>query len=99
MATEFSQSVINKALAERPWIQKLNPNHYRCVPRTLKASKNRDHGKYRLAVTFDQDGLPTIESCRDERTGEFCKGFYFEGYCYHAASVSLHVLRPRLKAA
>lgn len=99
MSTQFTQTVINKALTEKPWIQKIDLNHYRCVPRTLKASKDRDHGKYELAVTFDADGLPTIESCRDERTGKFCKGFFHQGQCYHGAAVSIHVVRPMLKVA
>jgi hypothetical protein len=101
MATQFTTKVINKAQTERPWVNKIDANHYRCAARTLRDAKdkNRQHGKYVLEVSFDEDGLPVIEDCRDERTKEVCKGFYFEGYCFHGAAVSIHVLRPALRKA
>ena len=86
MATRFSQSVITKAQTEKPRITKVDANHYRA-------------GKYVLAVTFDEEGLPTIESCRDESTNKPCLGFFHSGQCYHGAAVSIHVIRPRLEAA
>lgn len=101
MATLFSQSTVQKALTEKPWIQKIDANHYRCMARTLKDSrdKKREHGKYVLAVTFDRDGLPTIESCRDERTGRTCRGFKYHGECFHSAAVAIHVIKPVMRKA
>jgi hypothetical protein len=100
MATNFSQKVIDKALSERCWISKIDANHYRVTPRTKRDPKNRnrERGIYIVAYTLDSHGLPTIESCRDSRTHEQCKGFKFnDGECYHGATVSIHVLRPRIK--
>ena len=101
MATNFSQKAVNKALAEKPWISKIDANHYRCMARTLKDAKDKDreHGKYVLTVTLDKDGLPTIEFCRDERTGRLCLGFRYHGYCFHGAAVSIHMLQRSQKRA
>ena len=98
MATNFSQKIIDKALAERCWIRRIDANHFRVTPRTLTDVRGNDHGIYIVAYTLDKDGVPTIESCRDSRTHSQCKGFkYNKGECYHGATVSIHVLRPRLK--
>lgn len=86
MATRFSQSVITKAQKEKLRITKVDANHYRA-------------GKYVLAVTFDDEGLPTIESCRDETTNKHCLGFFHNGQCYHGAAVSIHVIEQETKEA
>jgi hypothetical protein len=98
MATQFTTKVINKALADRPWVNKQSEFVYRVVPRTLKDAR-REHGKYEVRFSLDSDGLPEIESCIDLRTGESCPGFHFNGSCYHGAALSIRVLRPRLREA
>jgi hypothetical protein len=98
MATQLSQATINKALTEKPWVNKVSEFVYRVVPRTLKDAR-REHGKYEVTFVWDADGLPEIESCVDVRTGESCPGFHFNGSCYHGAALSIRVLRPRLREA
>ncbi len=93
MSTSFSQKVISKALATKPWVRKVAPNKWRVTPRTA------DHGKYELTVASDEEGNPTVESCIDYRSGESCKGFMFnEGSCYHAARLLIHLM-PKQRAA
>ena len=92
MATQFSQTVINKALTDRPWVTKVSEFVYRVMSRKLRDAR-REHGKYEVTFSWDHDGLPEIQSCVEERTGEPCKGFYFHGYCVHGASLSIHLLQ------
>lgn len=99
MATQFTQKTINKALSEKPWVTKVSEFAYRVMSRKLRDVRDREHGKYQVAFSWDADGLPEIESCIELRTGEPCPGFHFNGHCYHGAALSLHVLRPRLKEA
>lgn len=93
MATEFSQKVMQKALRERPWIRKVGPNRYRVTPRT------DEHGKYELAYSLDEDGLPVIESCIEVRTKETCLGFGYSGNCYHGAWLAKHLTERQEKKA
>ena len=90
----FSQKVISKAQALRPWVRKVSDNRYRVTPRTA------DHGKYELTTMTDGDRV-VVTSCTEIRTGEPCKGFTFnEGNCYHAARLLIHLIpRQGSKAA
>lgn len=87
MSATFTQSVLQKAQREKPWITKRQENVYRVVPRSA------DHGKYELTVVWDGDE-PSVELCVDFRTGEVCKGFnYNRGSCYHACRLLLHLTK------
>lgn len=89
----FTEKVIAKAGALKPWIRKVGPNRYRVTPRT------DDHGKYELTVNFDGE-LPTVESCIDIHTKQFCRGFIFtRGGCYHSAHLLLVLCKRQSRRA
>lgn len=90
MSTTFSQKVIAKALASRPWVRKVAANKYRVTPRTA------EHGKYECTVDRDDNGELFVASCVDYRTGEECLGFKYTGACYHSARLLIHLI-PKLK--
>lgn len=88
----MTQTIINKALTERPWVNVIAPGKARVIPRTLIDKRaRREHGKYVLTFSWDGD-LPVVETCTDERTGEECKGFKYAGHCYHQFSLIKHLV-------
>lgn len=47
----LTQTAIDKALTERPWVTKIDETCYRVVPRRLMDAINREHGKGDTMVT------------------------------------------------
>ena len=91
MSTAFSSFVINKALADRPWIQKRGAFLYRIVPRS------EGHGKYEARGVLNSKGEFTAISCVEYRTSEPCRGYKNTGNCYHLAALALHLSRRWLR--
>lgn len=91
MSTQFTVSTINKALETRPWVYK-HKDKYRVVPRTS------DHGKYEVTVSYNSEGNPEVEDCRDWRTKKPCLGFFHSrGNCYHSAALLARLMSQRAK--
>lgn len=91
---KFSKAVIDKALNERPWINKRSADRYRVVPRRQRDGKI-EHGKYECRVEWDSEGMPTVTECREYRRNQPCQGFTFAHQCYHSAALTIHLLKGR----